>query len=107
LQQFQELAEESQEIIEKKLQLLWDYLPKRTTRQKVQKMEQEVNGNMPELEQGTETNFTQTRIEREETKANVDTCIQSQIRSKLIHNPPNDFIDEQRFRRLPRYTPVF
>ena len=116
LQQFQELAEESQEIIEKKLQLLWDYLPKRTTRQKVQKMEQEVNGNMPELEQGTETNFTQTRIEREETKANVDICIHSQVRSKLIHNPPNDFIleenniqqkDEQRFRRLQRYTPVF
>lgn len=116
LQQFQELAEESQEIIEKKLQLLWDYLPKRTTRQKVQKMEQEVNGNMPELEQGTETNFTQTRIEREETKANVDICIQSQVRSKLIHNPPNNFIQEEnnilqesewRFRRLPRYTPVF
>ena len=116
LQQFQELAEESQEIIEKKLQLLWDYLPKRTTRQKVQKMEQEVNGNMPELEQGTETNFTESHIEREQTKANVDICIHSQVRSKLIHNPPNYFIEEEnnilqeserRFRHLPRYTPVF
>lgn len=111
LQQFQELTEESQEIIEKKLQLLRDYLPKR---QKAQKMEQEVNGYVPELEQGIETSFTQTRIEREETKATVDKYIQSQVRSKLIHEPFNDFIQEEnktqksesRFGRL-RYTPVF
>jgi hypothetical protein len=113
--QFQRLSEESLGLIKEDLKTLQDYLPKQRRRQKVQKMEQEVNGNMPELEQGIETNFTQTRIELEEMQVNVNICIQTQVRSKLLHTLPNDLIQEEnepqkrRLRRpcVFRYSPVF
>ncbi len=62
-----------------------------------------------------EANCKQTRIEIEAAKVKIDKYSQSQAYSKFIYRPPNNFIQEEnelekslrRYRRLPRYTPVF
>lgn len=123
---FKQLSEESLKKIKASLQTLKACLPR--LRNSQEKMEQDYNLQVAELEQKInalevkieqvraeiEADNKQTRIEVEAVKVKIDEYIQSQVRSKLIHKPFNDFIQEEnktqksesRFRRF-RYSPVF
>lgn len=125
---FKQLSEESLEKIKEGLQTLKVCLSGQKNSQEVQKMEQDFDLRVAELAQRLdalhikieqvrakiEANHKQTRIEIEEMKVKIDEYIQSQVRSKLIHKPFDDFIQEEnktqksepRFRRF-RYSPVF
>jgi hypothetical protein len=137
---FKQLSEESVKKIKESLQALKARLPLQSNSQEVQKMEQDFDLQVAELDQRInaltvkieqiraeteadlkqtrakmEANSKQTRIEIEAVKVKIDKYVQSQVYSKLILRPPNDFIQEEnepqknlpRYRRLARYTPVF
>ncbi|TLY48347.1 MAG: hypothetical protein E6K54_02445 [Gammaproteobacteria bacterium] len=111
---FQQLSKESQKSMKKKLQLLKDYLSRK--RKSVQTKESASNQQLAALESIGKINFEPTPQERVEPKISVDNCIQSQVRSNLMHKPLNNDAQQeenespQRLRRcirLARYVPVF
>ncbi len=110
---FQQISTESQTSIKRKLQILSDYLP--TGKIRNQTMASGINQPLAALEGTVKNDAESTHPEQVEINIIVDQCVQSQVRSKLMHKPSNEWVQAEMeptrtFRRsvsLSRYEPVY